>query len=538
MSNAKLPEHPVPTGAKQPDSANLADERLLLPEDPSVEQQPAPAPKRRRWAWIVGIILLVGGVGLGIRWWQASHATNAPPGAAVKPPATPVKLAAVTTTTVQDSSVFVGTLESPRFVTIKPQIEGRIKQIFVKEGDLVRQGQPIVSLQSDDSQAVLQQRQAALAQTQANLALLKAGTRPEQIAQARATLAQAQARLRDAQAGAQPQEIAQAIAQIDAAKSTLDLSISRTKRYEQLATQGAVSQDQLEGYRQAQRSNEAALVVAQKRLAQLRNSRRSDISALSAAAAQQAENLRQQLNGSRPEEIAQAQAQVSQAAAQVRSAQVQLQYTQVLAPFTGVVGNIPNYKVGDLAAKGDTLTTITQNDAFNLNLAIPTDRANLLRAGLPVELLDTAGKSLAMGKVSFISPNATADSQTILAKATFANANRQLRNRQTVQGRVIWAERPGIKIPVTAVSRLGGKTFVFVAQPQQTPDGRAALTALQKPVNLGAIEGNSYQVTQGLKSGDRVVTTGLLSLTNGAPIVIATDANPDAPKSQANQTAR
>ncbi len=533
MSNTKISDHPVPTEVKQVDLDNSTKHQPLLPESQVVEQQPSPPPKRRRLAWVLGIILLVGGVGLGIRWWQASHANSAPPaGAAAKPPATAVKLVNVGSTTVRDSSVFVGTLEAPLYATIKPQIAGRIKQIFVKEGDVVRQGQPIISLQSDDSQALLQQRQAALEQAQANLALLLAGTRPEQIAQARATLAQAQAKLRDARSGSQPQEIAQAVAQIDAARSTLELSKARTQRYSALAQQGAVSRDLYEGYRQTEQSNQAALVVARRKLEQLQKSRGSDLQSLAATVAQQQQNLQQQLNGSRPQEIAVARSQVSQAAAQVRAAQVQLQYTQVLAPFTGVVGNIPNYKVGDLAANGDTLTTLTKNDSFNLNLPIPLSRSTQLRAGLPVDLLDATGKSIAMGKVSFIAPNATADSQTILAKATFANTNRQLINRQSVQGKVIWAERQGILIPVTAVSRLGGKTFVFVAQQQQAPDGKTSLTAIQKPVDLGAIEGNNYQVINGLKPSEQIVTTGILSLTNGAPIVAATEQNTAAQKPQ------
>ncbi len=489
----------------------------------SLAQPPAQPRQQRRWAWILAFLAILGGAGASLYWWQTSRAASAPKTTA-QPPATAVKLATVSKNIVRDSSVFVGILESPRFVSIKPQIEGRIKQIYIKEGDRVRQGQPIISLQSDDTQAILQQRQAALQQAQANLDLLKAGTRREQIAQARATLAQAQARLRDAKSGSQPQEIAQAVAQIDAAKSTLDLARSRTQRYQQLAAQGAVSKDQLEGYRQAEQSAQAALVVAQKKLTQLRQSRGSDISALAATVEQQQQNLNQLLNGARPEEIAQAQAQVSQAAAQVRAAQVQLQYTTVLAPFTGSVGDIP-VKVGDLAAKGDTLTTLTKNDSFDLNLGIPLDRAKQLRAGLPVELLDASGKSLAMGKVSFIAPNATADSQTVLAKASFANTSRQLRNSQSVQAKVIWDERSGILIPVTAVSRLGGKTFVFVAKSQQTADGKTSLIAEQKPVELGAIEGNNYQVVSGLNPGEKIIVTGLLSLTNGAPITIAPDEN-------------
>jgi RND family efflux transporter MFP subunit len=522
MSQTKFSPPPIPLDVTQPDVDDASSYQPALPHaELSLDRQAAVPRRKRHWGWLLGAILLVGGVGLSLRWWQTSRASN-PPGAAgaARPPAAAVKLATVATNTVRDSAVFVGTLEAPRFVSIKPQIEGRIKQLYIKEGDRVQQGQPIVSLQSDDTQAVLQQRQAALAQAQSNLALLNAGTRPEQIAQARATLAQAQAKLKDAQTGAQPQQIAQAVAEIDAAKSTLDLARARTNRYAQLAKQGAISQDLFEGYRQTESSDAAALVVAQRKLEQLRQSRGSDISTLAAAVEQQNQNLKQLQNGARPQEIAQAQAQVGQAAAQVRAARVQLQYTQVLAPFTGVVGDIP-VKVGELAAKGDTLTTLTKNDSFDLNLSIPLSRAKQLRAGLPVELLDATGKSIAMGKVSFIAPNATADSQTILAKATFANSNGQLLNRQSVQAKVIWGERQGILIPVTAVSRLGGKTFVFVAQARQTPDGKNSLTALQKPVELGAIEGNNYQVVSGLKSGEQIVTSGLLSLTNGAPIVVA-----------------
>jgi RND family efflux transporter MFP subunit len=520
--DSKLPQHLAPVEVEQPsedDSNQLQAEKLE--EETLLEPQTSSA-RKRPWVWILGIILLLAGIGFGLRWWQGSKVINASSSAGGlpgKPMAVPVKLAMVKTQTIQESSVFVGILQSPRFVTIKPQVEGRIKQLFIKEGDRVQQGQPIVSLQNDDAQAVLQQRIAAQQQATANLALLRAGNRPEQIAQARATLYQAQARLRDAQAGAQPQEIAQAVAQIDAAQAALDLSKSRALRYAELAKQGAISQDQFEGYRQAQRSNEAALVVAQKKLEQLRKSRTSDISALSATVEQQNQNLKQQQNGARSEEISQAQALVNQATAQVQAAQVQLQYSRVLAPFTGVVGNTP-VKIGEYAAKGDTLTTLTQSDSFDLNLAIPLSRSKQIQAGLPVELLDATGKSIAMGKVSFIAPNATTDSQTILAKANFTNTSGQLLNGQSVQAKTIWDERSGILIPVTAVSRLGGKTFVFIAETaKQATDGNSSLVARQQPVELGAIEGNNYQVVKGLKAGEKIITAGFLNLTNGAPVV-------------------
>ncbi|MFN6558651.1 MAG: efflux RND transporter periplasmic adaptor subunit [Nostoc sp. ChiSLP01] len=529
MSHSEFPESSFPVEIEQPAVNDSSQESGSLPRSPK-------SPKKRRWPVVLGIILLIAGIGFGWRWWQTSSASNGASGnqaAPGQPPAIPVKLATVETETTQESSQFLGSLEAPRSVLIKPQIEGRITQIFVQEGNRVQQGQVIFTLQSDDAQAQLLQARGSLQQAQARLAELVAGTRREEVAQARAQLAQAQARLRDAQAGAQPEEIAQAEAQIQSAKSDVELAQSRAKRYEQLRKEGAVSQDTLEGYVKEQRSAEADLVVAQKRLDQLRQSRNSSINELAAAVEQQQQNLRQQENGSRPEEIAQARSQVTQAAGQVQAAQVQLQYTKVLAPFTGIVGDIPT-KVGDYVQRADQLTTLTRNDSLELNISVPLEEAKKLRLGLPVQMLDAQGKTIATGKISFISPDANLDSQTVLAKANFGNSTRQLLNRQSVQTKVIWDERPGILIPVTAVSRLGGETFVFVAEApaqntkpeapkaeapaQNSKPAAPKLVAQQKPVKLGAIEGNSYQVIEGLKPGDKIVVSGILNLTNGAPI--------------------
>ncbi|MHC5860468.1 efflux RND transporter periplasmic adaptor subunit [Nostoc sp.] len=516
MSNPQFPDSPLPIEVEQP-----------AVTDPNQESQPLPQrspkrPQKRRWPLILGIILLVAGVGFGWRWWQTNNARNAPAaGAGAGQPAIPVKLATVETETVQESSEFIGSLEAPLSVPIKPQVEGRITQIYINEGKRVQQGQVIISLQSDDAEALLRQRQAALEQAQANLAELKAGTRREVVFQAKAQLDQAEAKYQDAVSGSLPQQIQQAEAQVNSAKSDLVLAQARATRYAQLTKEGATSQDSLDEYLKNKASAEAALVAAQKNLEQLRKSRTANIQQLGAALEQQRQYYRQQVNGNRPEDIAQGRSQVSQAAAQVQSAQVQLQYTKVLAPFTGIVGNIP-VKVGQYVGQGDQLTTLTKNDSLELNISIPLNQAKKLRSGLPVQMLDAQGKPTATGKISFISPNASSDSQTVLVKANFGNLRNRLLNLQSVQTRVIWDERPGILIPVTAVSRLGGETFVFVAQaPQEKPKSGApapSLVAQQKSVKLGVIEGNNYQVLDGLKAGDKIVVSGILNITNGAPI--------------------
>ncbi|AFY41517.1 efflux RND transporter periplasmic adaptor subunit [Nostoc sp. PCC 7107] len=520
MSQSEFPDSQFPVEIEQPAAT---DSNQAKPKDSSADPKPISIlHKKRPWPVILGVVLLIAGIGIGWRWWQTSQASNAPAGAgaaAGQPMGIPVKLATVENATIQQTSEFVGTLDAPRSVTLKPEIDGRITEILYKEGDRISQGQVVIRLQSDDAQAQLLQAKASLEQAQARLAELKAGTRSEEIAQARAQLVQAQARLRDAQTGSSPEEMAQAEAQIDAAKSDLELAKSRAVRYGNLQKQGAISEDQMEGYLKEQRSAAAALVVAQKRLDQLSKGRNSNINELEAAAEQQRQNVRQLENGPRQEEIAQARSQVTQAAAQVKAAQVQLQYTNVRAPFTGVVGDIP-VRVGEFVSKADNLTTLTRNDSLELNISVSLNESQQLRIGLPVQMLDAQGQPTATGKISFISPNANSNSQTVLAKAVFGNGNRQLVNRQLVQTKIIWDERPGILVPVTAVSRLGGETFVFVAQAPENPKpGAPSLVALQKPIKLGAIEGSNYQVLEGLKAGEKIVVSGILNLTNGAPII-------------------
>jgi multidrug efflux pump subunit AcrA (membrane-fusion protein) len=63
---------------------------------------------------------------------------------------------------------------------------------------------------------------------------------------------------------------------------------------------------------------------------------------------------------------------------------------------------------------------------------------------------------------------------------------------------------------------VAGQTFVFVAQ---QPQGESKLIARQKPVKLGEIKGNNYQVIEGLQAGEKIIVSGILNLSDGAPII-------------------
>jgi multidrug efflux pump subunit AcrA (membrane-fusion protein) len=186
--------------------------------------------------------------------------------------------------------------------------------------------------------------------------------------------------------------------------------------------------------------------------------------------------------------------------------------------------------VGDFVDNTTQLLRITQNEQLEVQMQIPLDRASALRLGLPVQLLNEQGKVLQAGKLSFIAPDVDPTTQSVQAKAVFNNSSGKLRTSQFARVRVIWATRPGVLVPTTAISRLGGKDFIFVGTSFKASGCKAAsagegappptnvdpdqLVVAQKPIKLGKIVGNDQEVMDGLSANDRVATSGILSLQN------------------------
>jgi len=190
----------------------------------------------------------------------------------------------------------------------------------------------------------------------------------------------------------------------------------------------------------------------------------------------------------------------------------QLAYYDIRAPFNGVVGDIPVH-LGDYVSPTTLLTTVDENADLEAYIYVPTERAGLVRRGLPVEIVDTAGKTLVKSKISFLSPQVDNGLQSILAKAEIPRSVEILRNQQLVRARVTWSTAPAPVVPVLAVSLVGGQTFVYLAAPKGN-----GYIAHQVPVKLGDTIDNTYPVISGLKPGDKVITSGLQFLQEGAPV--------------------
>jgi RND family efflux transporter MFP subunit len=197
----------------------------------------------------------------------------------------------------------------------------------------------------------------------------------------------------------------------------------------------------------------------------------------------------------------------------IREQKVQLRYYTVNAPAQGTVGDIP-VRVGDHVTNQTQLTTLDRGGQLEAYLYVPAEKSRDVRAGMPVDLLDDAGQPASRTRVSFISPRVDPDSQTLLVKAQVPNSDMKFRNAQQIHARLVWSERKMPLIPVTAVSRLSGKLFAFVAE----GTGPQAV-AKQRVIQVGDLIGNDYVVLDGIQPGDKIIVSAVQMLVDGMPVI-------------------
>jgi RND family efflux transporter MFP subunit len=206
------------------------------------------------------------------------------------------------------------------------------------------------------------------------------------------------------------------------------------------------------------------------------------------------------------------QADYESSVATTQSQRKQLGYYHIAAPFDGIVGDVPVH-LGDYVSATTMLTTVDENRDLEAYIYIPTERVTQIRKGLSVVILDNQENVLEHTAIDFISPQVDNGLQGILAKAPVHADLGKLRNLQQIKARVIWTTTAIPVVPVLAVTRLGGQTFVYVAQNQG-----GKFFARQRPVQVGDTVGNNYAVLSGLQNGEKVIVSGTQFLMDGAPV--------------------
>ncbi|MEN8444670.1 MAG: efflux RND transporter periplasmic adaptor subunit, partial [Cyanobacteria bacterium J06555_13] len=350
-----------------------------------------------------------------------------------------------------------GTVISKDTVNLSPKTTGRLADLYVQQGDRVEAGQVVARMEVGSLAAEQQQREAQLAQAEADYAKILAGNREEDILQAEARLVSAQ--------------------------SQVDLTTTRLERFENLARQGAISQNDLDQY-----VNEAQSAVANFNEVQ--------------------QQLEATASGSRSEEIAAAAANVAAAQAQVKVIETELADANIRAPFAGYVtqtyATIGAIVTPTTTASATASATSSSILALSAGLEVEVDilEANIgqIQVGQSVEIVAEAfPNQVYEGRVQRIAPEAIIENnvttfQVVVELLTGAD---QLRSGMTVDATFIGETlTDALIVPTVAIATQDGQLGV------QIPDSEG--NADFQPVTVGLTQAGKTQILQGLEAGDRI----------------------------------
>jgi HlyD family secretion protein len=253
-------------------------------------------------------------------------------------------------------------------VRLAPEVGGRIVELAVDEGDRAEAGAVILRLDARDAELAVQRAKAERSQAEAQLKLLQAGSRREDINQAQA---QAQA-ARDELAAARA-ELASAEADLQRFEALLVANAGSRKQRDDAATRRDVARERVEAAGSRVRAAD--------------------------------ENAARFRAGARREEIEAARARVDAATAQVASVEETLNDTTLLSPIAGVVTE-KLAEVGEVIAPRSPVVVVTDLANAWADVFVPEPIVPRIRLGQSATVFTDAGGSGIPGKVSYISPKA------------------------------------------------------------------------------------------------------------------------------------
>jgi HlyD family secretion protein len=253
-------------------------------------------------------------------------------------------------------------------VRLAPDVGGRILTLDVKIGDRVAPGQTILTLDSRDAELALQRGRAEQAQADAQLRLLLAGSRPEDISQAESQVATARS-----EAAAAKAELAGAEQDLDRFDTLLKNNSGSRKQRDDAETRRNVARDHVAAADSRVKAAEGAL-----------------------------ERLRA---GARREEIDAARARVAATSAQLATIEKNLHDATLVSAVGGLVTDTL-VEAGETIAPRTPAVVVVDIDRAWADVFVPEPIVPTLKIGQPATIFTDAGGAGVPGTISYISPRA------------------------------------------------------------------------------------------------------------------------------------
>ena len=200
----------------------------------------------------------------------------------------------------------------------------------------------------------------------------------------------------------------------------------------------------------------------------------------------------------------------------------------IIAPFDGQLG-IRQVNVGQMINAGQQVVALTALDPVYVDFALPEQYLSKLTKGLNVTVRADAfpGRQF-KGKLTAVNSMIDPVTRNVSLQATLENPDRALHPGMFAKVEVALPEtKKTVVIPGSAVSYAPYGDSVFVIEKQKDPKtGKESEVLRQQFVRIGEARGDFVAVTQGLKPGETLVSTGVFKLRNGMAVTVNNDLAP------------
>ncbi len=374
-------------------------------------------------------------------------------------------------------------------LTIGAEIGGlRIAAVNVEEGDVVKKGQVLATLNSSVIKAQLERQQARLNRAEISLEKTKQPNRPMDINRLKAVVQQTAA------------VVSQEQSNLVHAKANLKNAFASAERYKVLSAEGAVSQEDFDNKTMLKDTAEADFHAAEKRL-----------SAAMFLKIQAEENLKLALEGGMKQDIQIAGADLRETQANINELKAQLEQTIIRAPSDGLIVKRLAH-IGDISVANKELFQMVRDSRFEVRAQVPEQDLPKIKPGQVVEFQCAAtGSKRLPGRVREISP--LIDTATRLATVRIdLPCERGWLPGTFASGLVDLGQVDALVVPAPSVIDRDGRKMVFVL------DGKRVFA---REIKVGERVGDLVEVWSGIAAGEPVVITGSGFLKDGDPVRIS-----------------
>ena len=223
-----------------------------------------------------------------------------------------------------------------------------------------------------------------------------------------------------------------------------------------------------------------------------------------------------------PAELDAASSKFEQRKALVENIQSVIAKKEIRAPFDGSAG-IRTVNPGEMVTVGRALVTLQALDQVFFDFALPQQLLAEVKTDLAVKVTtDVFPDREFEGKLTAVNSAVDPVTRNVSLQATLDNPDRVLRPGMFGRGKVLLpVMKPTLFIPAMAVSFAPYGNSVFVVEKKHDDKtGKDSLVLRQQFIRTGETRGDFVAVTDGLKEGDAVVSTGVFKLRNGMDVVV------------------